>query len=1512
MVYWFFSTAMSENEPPDFVIDIKAEGFAEDSSPVTEREGSLTRSCGYRKVLIQPSKDIGCGSYGSVVKAKLDNLPCAAKILHHTFFTSNDPNVVEFISRFKEECRILHKLKHPCIVQFLGVLEDPRHRRPILLMELMEQSLTQLLESLKKPLAYHVQVDITYDISLAIDYLHANGIQHRDISSNNILLTAGSRAKLTDFGMSKMVEINPRMSRNKQTACPGTLAYMPPEVLQPVPVYSDKIDVFSTGVLIIQIITQMFPTPTDPHTVVQDPKYKEPILVRVPELERRKSNLHGVYLTHPLRQLVLQCIQDSKRERPTAGNLCQQLVELMSAQNYIDSQSQYHQQIESLPLTRSALAMRDLEIGKLEREIKAFNQQKRSSWGGIFYKKDTSKLEAELSVMNLHKSQLVEEKARELEEDRKKKEYANENFHLKNEVKLLEQKCKQAHTEIGKLEKCVEQLRKEKFETENDQTELLGKIAELKRIINNHLQRNVEAEPVPKGEMATQSSQKQKQSISLPNLAFSSDEKIVEAERDIYGTKVVQLNLSELYQFLNVKTIIHQMAERGLDIHENVEDIEIHTSQYAQNLSAVVALVELQTERSLHFLFSLCQILETTGCPKQKQLAEKLKSDLEKQCSKRKTGVLQRFYPSLQNILKLELKVKDLQHQFLEALKVVIKSFEAFPVSLQRFCQFLSQLTLPGKKYHSVVDPETYKNAASTPEVFKAQASLWNCFSPHLLIMISEGCECPAAIQAIKDFTEVRSRFSSFVMSEQIYCLPEDRNRVIHQSSLHKYHSCPLSELQALYSNVFECIDEHKSTTLPTTIRITAEVDRPFLTLQDYDDITTAVCGYFHIPRVALVYAGCYEDGHVICWTTYAGLLPYLRGVPPSKGSDRLMAEQRIVQIAAGDLYYRCTNIQEVELFEASLYGLTNRVQNLVEQIASVDFVSKSGWTPLMVASFKGYADIVQILIEEKSPKIDIKDKNGWAALHLAALTGRVNLVKLLIKAQAKINIQAEDGQTALYIGSREGHSEVVELLLEQHADCSLCHKDGSTPLMIASYKGHADIVKKHIKAAIEQINFQREDGWTALHLAVHEGKIAVVKLLTDAHADVNAETEDGQTPLYIAIRKGHAAVMKILLQKYADIALCTKGDWTPLMAASFDGHTEVVQILLEAGVPINTQKEDGRTSLFIASARGHRSVVELLLLHFADVDICNKNGRTPLMVASIEGYVDIVKMLVERTHTINKQNEDGFSALHLTAQYGRADVVRVITEALAHLDIKTKDGRTALFIASEKGHRSVVELLLLHHADVDICSENGWTPLMAASCKGYVEVVKTLVEARTQTINRQNEDSSTALCLASKEGHTDVVSLLLQHGADHHICDKRGLTPFMIASCHGHKGVVRMLIEAKANVNQQTKDGWTALHLACNEGHSEIVVLLTNSLAQTDIQTVNGTTALFIASKKGNEDIVTLLIKNRVDVSLCKKNGWTPLMIAAFTGHYKIVELLMGADANIDTQDVVCSLHTD
>ena len=154
-------------------------------------------------------------------------------------------------------------------------------------MELMEESLTGFLERATASLPYHLQVNLAHDIALALAYLHGNNIIHRDLSSNNILLRGGGiQAKVTDFGMSKLVEANPRMTRSKITQCPGTPAFMPPEALRAKPSYSDKLDIFSLGVLVVQIITRCFPTPTDAERVLEDdssPTGEK--IIPVPELE---------------------------------------------------------------------------------------------------------------------------------------------------------------------------------------------------------------------------------------------------------------------------------------------------------------------------------------------------------------------------------------------------------------------------------------------------------------------------------------------------------------------------------------------------------------------------------------------------------------------------------------------------------------------------------------------------------------------------------------------------------------------------------------------------------------------------------------------------------------------------------------------------------------------------------------------------------------------------------------------------------------------------------------------------------------------------------------------------------------------------------------------------------------------------------------------------------------------------------------------------------------------------
>ena len=290
--------------------------------------------------MIHTAQVLGSGAYGNVVKAMLDNNPCAAKILHRLIVDSQDPGLVDFISRFEQECQILRDMKHPNIVQFLGVVQDPTTNKPILLMELMKDSLTHFLESSATDISYYVQVNISHDIALAVAHLHKNGILHRDLSSNNILLNASLHVKVTDFGMSKIAASNPSMTRSRVTQCPGTLVYMPPEALRPQPRYSDKIDTFSIGVLILQIVTRKFPSPTAASTTREDPTSAwGEIDVPIPEVERRKSDVDQVQAYSGFLPVIRDCLKDKSKDRPTASQLCHCLGQLKITSVYSGSRS---------------------------------------------------------------------------------------------------------------------------------------------------------------------------------------------------------------------------------------------------------------------------------------------------------------------------------------------------------------------------------------------------------------------------------------------------------------------------------------------------------------------------------------------------------------------------------------------------------------------------------------------------------------------------------------------------------------------------------------------------------------------------------------------------------------------------------------------------------------------------------------------------------------------------------------------------------------------------------------------------------------------------------------------------------------------------------------------------------------------------------------------------------------------------------------------------------------------
>ena len=241
--------------------------------------GSDEQEFAFKNVQLLKNETLGTGSYGAVCKAKCDQLICAAKLLYPLFFQMKVPDPCKEhrqpFRRFEEECRFLSRVNHPNIVQYLGTYRDPKTNAPVLLMELMDESLTHFLESSPGDIPCHIQVNLSQDIAQALAFLHANGIIHRDLSSNNVLLIAGSRAKVTDFGMSKLTDLN-ATHLSTMIQCPGTPAYMSPEVLDESPVYTEKMDNFSFGVLSVQIITRQFPSPGDRFETVLIPSPRDP------------------------------------------------------------------------------------------------------------------------------------------------------------------------------------------------------------------------------------------------------------------------------------------------------------------------------------------------------------------------------------------------------------------------------------------------------------------------------------------------------------------------------------------------------------------------------------------------------------------------------------------------------------------------------------------------------------------------------------------------------------------------------------------------------------------------------------------------------------------------------------------------------------------------------------------------------------------------------------------------------------------------------------------------------------------------------------------------------------------------------------------------------------------------------------------------------------------------------------------------------------------------------------
>ena len=281
------------------------------------------------------------GSTTVVCKGKFNHLPCAAKYVHPELTAPGSWQ----IDQFQKGCDFLRNCHHPNIIMFLG-LDQQHPRAPVLLTELMDESLEKFLNRSQFAVPLHVQVDICADVAQGLDYIHTQGYIYGDLNASNVLLRSG-RAKIGGL----MALTHKSTSDRKRSFPPGSPPCMPMRAFS-FSQYDEKIDSFSFGVLAMHIAIHEEPSP----------KCSSADFASISELERYETSLEKVAPGHPLHPHILSCLNENGKDRPSAAGLIDELSSIKKRPEYLESR----QLIECMPMEIESIKS---EMTKMKRKF---------------------------------------------------------------------------------------------------------------------------------------------------------------------------------------------------------------------------------------------------------------------------------------------------------------------------------------------------------------------------------------------------------------------------------------------------------------------------------------------------------------------------------------------------------------------------------------------------------------------------------------------------------------------------------------------------------------------------------------------------------------------------------------------------------------------------------------------------------------------------------------------------------------------------------------------------------------------------------------------------------------------------------------------------------------------------------------------------------------------------------------------------------------------------------------
>ena len=385
--------------------------------------------------------------------------------------------------------------------------------------------------------------------------------------------------------------------------------------------------------------------------------------------------------------------------------------------------------------------------------------------------------------------------------------------------------------------------------------------------------------------------------------------------------------------------------------------------------------------------------------------------------------------------------------------------------------------------------------------------------------------------------------------------------------------------------------------------------------------------------------------------------------------------------------------------------------------------------------------------------------------------------------------------------------------------------------------------------------------------------------------ADVNARDKNNRTPLMLACESVNKEAIDSIYEKYRDqAAKC---------------YFKALKRLMKNGADVNAHDENNDTPLMLAcegvnkkaiedsvyknsghdvtsSAYNYFDAVSLLIDEGADVNLQDNSGYSALHFAAGSTHKYGVAINVYGFY-VNIITGDKCPSRMVPSQHNNMKVVNCLLQNGANVDLQDEDGQTALFHAlRNKGIPfGILSSLVKNGANLNTRRKyDKCTPLMSVtqSCGIYEEqlVPVTWLVENGANVDLQDKDGLTALHYACKTDNScEVVSCLIKNGANINACTGNKVTPLMRAAKKGNSDVVSLLIAHGANVDLQDKDGDTAFHYsACEEDSldkmpmEKTILKLLNAGASCLCKNSHGLTPLLATSNSSNRTSVLFLIK--------------------------------------------------